>query len=266
LPFPLEPDAYREIQMIAEHRPDSFKRWLDTVPSEWWITAIQRGRDYDLMKEESGVFAAHYRQVCDTMRFSHDWFSSKLWAWHGLLAPYRDHPIDVLEIGVFEGRSVVFCLEYAPQSKVVAIDHFIIKKGWTSSQGITLEIDSEDAFDRNVSRYGDRVRKIASPSWSGLSDLIYDRHEFDVIYVDAAHTSPDVLADSLLAWRMLKTGGLFIWDDFMLDVWDMNPNTVTEGICRFLDMYKGQYEWVHAGWQVAVRKIADQPGGSYIGI
>ena len=170
----------------------------------------------------------------------------------------------ILEIGVFEGRSVVFCLEYVPNCEVVAIDHFVLKAGWTSSQGVTLTIDCEAAFDRNVAPYGDRVRKLTTSSWAGLSQLIYERAEFDVIYVDAAHTSPDVLADSLLAWRMLKVGGLFIWDDFLLDVWNIGMNSVTPGICTFLKMYRGQYEWVHAGWQVIVRKIsADQ---NYIGV
>lgn len=264
MPFHLEPDAYWQIQMLAENRPEQFKKWLDTVPSDWWITATRRGRDYDAINERAAPFAEEYGQVCATMAFSHDWFSGRLWAWHDFMAPYREDSLEILEVGVFEGRSVVFCLEYAKRSKVVAIDHFIIKKGFTSSQGITLEIDSEEAFDRNVSRYGDRVRKIASPSWSGLSDLIYERKQFDIIYVDAAHTSADVLADSLLAWRMLKPGGLFVWDDFMLDVDKMSWNTVTEGVCRFLDIYKGQYEWVHAGWQVAVRKTDEDQ--SYIGM
>jgi hypothetical protein len=63
---------------------------------------------------------------------------------------------------------------------------------------------------------------------------------------------------------MLKVGGLFIWDDFMLDVRDIGPKTVTQGVCTFLEMYKGQYEWVHAGWQVIARKTGAEQ--SYIGI
>lgn len=265
MPFPLEPNVHWQIQMISEHRPESFKRWLETVPADWWLTAIRRGRAYETLVQESLDFKAHYDAVCAKMQYSHDWFSEKLWSWHDFMKPYADRPIDILEVGVFEGRSVVFCLEYCSKSKIVAVDHFVIKKGWTSSQGITLEMDSEEAFDRNVARYGDRVRKLAAPSWSGLSDLIYERRQFDVIYIDAAHTTPDVLADSLLAWRMLRPGGLFIWDDFVLDVWEIGPNTVTDGISTFLKMYEGKYEWVHAGWQVAVRKTGDLLP-SYIGI
>jgi hypothetical protein len=224
--------------------------------------AVQRKQAYEALKAAAQPFMDNYHRICGSMVFSHDWFSGKAWAWHDVLAPMRGESADILEVGVFEGRSVVFCLEYLPLSKVIAVDHFVIKKGWTSSEGNTLAIDSEEAFDRNIARYGKRVKKITSSLWKALAGLIYDKCEFDVIYVDAAHTAPDVLADSLLAWRMLKVGGLFIWDDFMLDVWDIGPKTVTQGVCTFLEMYKGQYEWAHAGWQVIVRKTAAEQ--SYI--
>jgi len=261
----LEPDADYPLDLISQHRPDQFRLFLQSVPPDWWITAIRTGQAYAGLKAAAADYEGFYHQLCAGMRFSHDWFSNKIWMWHDLLAPLRGAAAKVLEVGVFEGRSVIFCLEYMPHSHVVAIDHFVCKKGWTSSQGVTLQQDCEEIFDHNVERYGERVRKMTSPSWAALSSLIYERQEFDLIYVDAAHNTPDVLADSLLAWRMLKVGGLMVWDDFMLDVWSMSPNSVTQGICAFLKMYEGQYEWRHAGWQVAVRKTGDLMG-SYIGV
>jgi hypothetical protein len=261
----IEPDADYRLDLIAQHRPEQFKLFLETVPADWWVTAVRTGRNYSVLKQSAAAFEEHYHALCASLRFSHDWFSNKIWLWHDILAPIRKTRANILEVGVFEGRSVVFCLEFLPRSTIVAIAHFVCKKGWTSSQGITLEADCEEIFDGNVARYGNRVRKMTSSSWAGLSALIYERATFDLIYVDAAHNTPDVLADSLLAWRMLKVGGLMIWDDFMLDVWSMSPNSVTQGICTFLKMYAGQYEWLHAGWQVAVRKTGDQTG-SYIGV
>lgn len=143
------------------------------------------------------------------------------------------------------------------QSKVTALDNFSLKKGWTSTQGITLEMDSEEAFRRNTEPYGDRVRTIVANSWTGLTQLIDEKVSFDVIFIDAAHTMPDVMADTLLAWRLLNIGGLFIWDDFLLDCWDWHKGPVGPGVAAFLGSFPHAWEVVHAGWQVIVRKRAE---------
>jgi len=252
-----DPDGELGFNLLIEHRPEVFAQMISDIPPMIMAMMARRSNEYDALVAESKPFMEYFATLCATKRLSHDWFSSKAWAWHRLLAPYADRPIEVLEVGVFEGRSVIFMLESLPRSRVTELDNFSLKKGWTSTQGITLEIDSEEAFRLNTANYGDRVRTLVANTWLGLTQLIEERARFDIVFIDASHTMPDVLADTLPAWRLLKPGGLFIWDDFLLDIWDWHKGPVGPGVAAFLHIFPNAWEVVHAGWQVIVRKTAE---------
>jgi Methyltransferase domain len=253
----LEPAANSGLDLIAEHRPYQLKRMIADIPPDWWELAITRGKEFDALTAKAEPFMQIYRDVCGGKMISHDWFSDKAWIWYELLSPYKHQNIKIMELGVFEGRSIIFALELLRNSTITALDHFVLTRGWTSSQGITLPWDTEEAFRANVAPYGDRVETRVAPSWIGLTELIREARKYDICYVDASHTAPDVLADSILAWKLLKVGGLFIWDDFLLDIWDWDKGPVGPGVVAFLKSFPKSYELVHAGWQVAVRKIAE---------
>ena len=46
--------------------------------------------------------------------------------------------------------------------------------------------------------------------------------KYDIIYIDGSHEARDVLEDAVLAYRLLKIGGLLIFDDCV------HPPTSTE--------------------------------------
>jgi hypothetical protein len=60
--------------------------------------------------------------------FSKDWFSGRIPLWEHLMEPYVGKPgLNYLEIGVFEGRSLIWMLENvltAPTARATAIDIF----------------------------------------------------------------------------------------------------------------------------------------------
>ena len=43
---------------------------------------------------------------------------------------------------------------------------------------------------------------------------------FDLIYIDGSHTAADVLIDAVLAFQLLRVGGVMIFDDYL---WSMEP-------------------------------------------
>jgi len=69
-----------------------------------------------------------------------------------------------------------------------------------------------------LAAYGQRVRKIKSSSASALAKLFDEGARFDLAHVDGSHSRDDVIVDCLLAWPMLRPGGLMILDDYELDL------------------------------------------------
>ena len=80
--------------------------------------------------------------------------------------------------------------------------------------GITTA-ELEARFDENVALVdATRVRKLVGTTHKVLPQLVDEGLQFDLIYVDASHTALDVLADVALSWRLLREGGVMIFDDY----------------------------------------------------
>src|SRR6185312_5512964 len=81
----------------------------------------------------------------------------------------------------------------------------------------------EARFDRNIARalakapHAARVEKLKGPSSEGLARLLLDlgRESVDFVFVDGSHQAPDVLSDAVMAFHLLRVGGLMIFDDYI---------------------------------------------------
>lgn len=162
--------------------------------------------------------------TADTYSFSEDWFSNHISSWNRVLERVR--PSRVLEIGCYEGRSTSFIIEscagYGPLS-LYCVDT------WEGSVDLSPERmrGVERRFDENVDLAVRRastpvsVTKLKTPSQAALATLIAGGSEpFDVIYIDGSHTAPDVLLDAVLAFQIVRVGGVMIFDDYL---WSMEP-------------------------------------------
>ena len=187
--------------------------------------------------------------------FTSDWTSLHFSNWIEVLRPWRDLPVDVVEIGSWEGRSALFFLNYLPRARIVCIDPFTgnaIHRNAPSMEEHLMRLES--IFDRNVARFADRLEKVALPSATALPRLAVSGRRFDIAYVDGSHVATDVFSDAALLWPMIVAGGLAIFDDYTLET---DPNVQARpkvGIDRFLELFAGQYSIVHAGYQMIVRK------------
>lgn len=178
--------------------------------------------------------------------FTSDWTSMHFDVWAKLLEPLRDRPVDILEVGAFEGRSAIFFLEYLPLSRIVCIDRF--KSSFDPGYDVR--------FRRNTRRFGRRIEAIRADSSTALQSLLPNARRFDVIYIDGSHARDDVLIDSLLCWRLLRVGGIMIWDDYELD---MTPyDGPREAIDQALNLYQGAFEELHKAGQVIIRKTRER--------
>lgn len=183
--------------------------------------------------------------------FTQDWFSYHVPLWERLLAPLAGQPVQALEVGVFEGRSTVWLLDHVlthPEATLTWVDTFA---GGADHAGMDLT-GLEGRFRANTARFGAKVRGRVGRSWDVLRDMTGER--FDLVYIDGSHAAADVLADAVLAWRLLKVGGLMGFDDYG---WRQHPapgHCPAPGVDGFLWAMRGHFAEVHRGYQVWVRK------------
>jgi predicted O-methyltransferase YrrM len=69
---------------------------------------------------------------------------------------------------------------------------------------------------RTRAPHGATVTKSRGASVQSLARMVADgQAEFDLVYVDGSHLAQDVLTDAVLSFRLLKRGGLAIFDDYL---------------------------------------------------
>jgi len=185
-----------------------------------------------------------YRQQYE---FTEDWFTPHIPSWRIATMPWAGKPeVRYLEVGVYEGRAAMWAAENIlthESSELVAVDLFA--GGYVDEYG-----PYERRYRDNLARtgLGDRATTIRGYSQIELRKLPLDH--YDIIYVDGSHQNPDVLEDAILVWRLLKDGGLLIFDDY-------NAAGFTDpriGIDTFMRFYGEHFEVVHNGYQLMLKK------------
>jgi predicted O-methyltransferase YrrM len=196
----------------------------------------------------------------DGKAFITDWTSWHFPNWMKLLAPYRDRPVSMLEIGSWEGRSALFFLNFLPQMRLTCVDTFAGGQEHQEAAARTAEDAEvlrgvEGRFDANTSAFSGRLEKVKATSIDGLVQLGLSDRRFDIAYIDGGHRAREVYADSALTWPLIARGGLVILDDYQ---WAEMPDPMDNpkpGVDAFLRSIEGQYRMVHNDYQVAIEKL-----------
>ncbi len=163
--------------------------------------------------------------MSDMYKFSVDWFSGNIPVWTPLLDQLK--PRKILEIGSFEGKSACFLIDYLSKDSDIelhcvdtwegGIEH---KQGGTVQQEMS---EVEERFRHNIKvAIGSSNKKVSLQIHKGFSDvklanLISEgfASHFDLVYIDGSHQAPDVLIDAVLSFKLLRVGGLVIFDDYL---------------------------------------------------
>jgi predicted O-methyltransferase YrrM len=180
-------------------------------------------------------------------RFTEDWFSWNVPVWEKAMAPYRGKQnLHYLEVGTFEGRSAFWMLENVltdPSSRLTLIDPFI---------GEYREI-----FHANLELSGAEARVAVGAGFSQLELRKLPVESFDLVYIDGSHNGADVLEDAVLAWRLVKHGGLLLFDDYRWEGWKQAEpldNRPGPALDTFYEIYGKHFELVHNGYQLILRR------------
>ena len=114
--------------------------------------------------------------------------------YEGLLAPYRDREISLLELGVHSGHSLLLWREFLPKARIAGLD-------------LRARPENIDGLD-NVTFIHGRQEDAAL-----LQATAMDHGPFDLIFDDASHVGRLTKASYLHLIGHLKPGGLYIFED-----------------------------------------------------
>lgn len=145
-------------------------------------------------------------QPVSNLQFSENWFEVNIPHWERWLADFRGKPgLRALEIGSFEGRSAHWLCKHiltAQDSRIDCCDLFANDPVYG---------DYHRRFRNNTAEFGDKIVEHAGYSFDTLRRIDGD---FDIVYIDGWHSAFGAMADGVMAWPLLKVGGVMIFDDY----------------------------------------------------
>ena len=181
--------------------------------------------------------------------FGPDWFSRHIPVWQhlgGQLGWRGETPLVAVEVGSYEGRSACWMLQHwlrHPDSRLYCIDSFV-----GTPRGGVVDAPSLQArlvANLEATGQGRQVEVFAMPSDLGLRELWLRGVQADVVYLDGSHTAADTLSDAVLAFKLLRAGGLMIFDDYL---WREHTDLLLcpkPGIDAFTTVFGRQLLWPH---------------------
>jgi predicted O-methyltransferase YrrM len=187
--------------------------------------------------------------------FSADWTTPHTPHWLRHLARFIGKPgVHGVEIGCFEGRSSIWFLERIanhPSARMTCIDVF------------TDAI--EQRFDHNlrVAGLGDRMIKRKGYSQDVLRTL--EPESYDFVYIDGCHLASCVLTDAVLAWDLLKPGGMIVFDDYLWQLQEPPTQRPKLAIDAFLAIFRDRIRVRLKEHQVIVEKKGERTKASLVG-
>lgn len=195
--------------------------------------------------------------------FTENWFddvAKPLWE---QLFKQIPKPKNILEIGCYEGKATMWLCDNVLEdgANYDVIDTFkgsLNESGMVSTKNLLLNNESyiEKNFNHNISFHPNIKFRI----YKGFSQLILPTLPFediyDFIYIDASHRADDTFVDAYYANKMLKSGGILIFDDFgWKDPKNMHPaNSPQLGVEVFNTMYSDYYSVIFHEYQVGFVK------------
>ena len=160
-----------------------------------------------------------------------------------------------LQLGVYTGDASLWMLENLGEIRLTDVDT------WQGSDELAHKsIDFEDVYKIYLDKIKDYKIEIQRTTTIGylLAQYGCDRplgEYFDFIYVDAGHTTVDVILDGELSWPLLKSGGIMAFDDYTWQHHTGDPRLAPQvGIDLFLHRHELDYQLLTKNHQVWIKK------------
>ena len=206
----------------------------------------------------------------DRPAFTADWFEKTARPVWDQFIP--DLPAGrVLEVGSYEGASACYLIEQLGARAPLEIHCVDPWEGTANFAGTDVDMSEVEArFRRNTGLLVERSRHpVTLEIHKGLSRMVLARlltqkgqGYFDLVYIDGSHEAPDVLADAVLGFALLRRHGIMVFDDYLWRGGDANFNNPAQcpklAIDAFINCNFSKVRMVCAPlYQIYLQKIAD---------
>ena len=183
-------------------------------------------------------------------KYSQTWFMNSEIKYN--LANFLDKSKEnnMLEIGCFEGLSSVFFADNFlsnPNSKLTCVDPFLTIPDNDHSDFLQKKEEMNFDFNISVCKNSDKIiiHKITSDDFFKNNSSTYN-----FIYIDGCHETEFIKRDMENSFNFLDKNGIMWMDDYR----GGDGNKIQNAMNAFLEKYKGQYELIHIGYQLAIKK------------
>jgi len=164
----------------------------------------------------------------------------------------------ILEIGVYTGISITEILKRVSESVATVIDSW--EDYYEHDNSIKVDTpflkasEVEKMFYENTVSIKDRITVRKGKSSDKLLELLKLNETFNFIYVDASHRCLDVYLDAMIAWKLLKIGGIIAFDDYRFNMGDI-LNSPYNAIEEFKKKYSEDFILIAEDYRVYLKKI-----------
>lgn len=188
-------------------------------------------------------------------RFTENMFAMRNRIFWQALSHLKDQPnIHYLEIGVYEGRALLWILEHItthPSSTLTGIDLFASGEGIFQPKEVYKNPnDFKQRYFHNIRSSGQESRIQTHIGFSQDVLKTLRKNHYDIIYIDGCHTLACTREDTTLSWARLKPGGILMIDDYSTEFPD-----VYQAAQELYTQHQHDMEVLHTGWVLVVKKI-----------
>jgi len=198
-------------------------------------------------------------------KFTEFWFDSMIPIWGQVFNQFPNIE-NVLEIGCYEGRATVWLCENVlnDSSKTYNYDIVDTFEGSLNESGMNQTKENleksnfiEPNFRHNISFFPHINFKIHKGFSQYILPTFKVEEKYDFIYIDASHRADDTFVDVYFANKLLKKGGILIFDDYE---WfdpqnEHRSNTPKLGVDFFSIIHDQEYQLIFKDYQIIFQKI-----------
>ena len=187
-------------------------------------------------------FFNHYNKK---KKITFNWFGNNAQIWFFFFEKFKlfSKKISILEIGCFEGLSIIYYYKFLKNINVTAVDSLDKKTEYFKNfKKNTKNLKNFIFFNINAKKFFKRNKQ----------------KKYDLIYIDSSHWYKDVLFEGKKAYILLNKGGILIFDDLLYTRAVKKKNyeykNVVGGVILFLDWAK-KIKVHYIGHQVIIQKV-----------